>query len=105
MSSLMLNERRPILLTNARIVDPSRDSDFTGDVLIADAVLRDDQRDICAASVPEGPEIIDCRDKVVAPGLVYMRAFVGEPGADYRETLATGRHDAAARRGHTHSHR
>ena len=78
----MLNERRPILLTNARIVDPSRDSDFTGDLLIADGVIRDAKRGIGAAGVPEGTEVIDCKGKVVAPGLVDMRAFVGEPGAE-----------------------
>src|SRR6185369_14544913 len=92
----MLSDRRPILLANARIVDPSRDLDFPGDLLIADGVIRDAKRGIGAAGVPEGTEIIDCRDKVVAPGLVDMRAFVGEPGADYRETLATGSQAAAA---------
>jgi len=92
----MLSERRPILLTNARIIDPSRDSDFVGDILIADGVIREAKRGIGAAGVPEGTEIIDCRDKVVAPGLIDMRAFVGEPGADYRETLATGSQAAAA---------
>jgi len=92
----MLSDRRPILLTNARIVDPSRDSDFVGDLLIADGVIRDAKRGIGAAGVPEGTEIIDCRDKVVAPGLIDMRAFVGEPGAEYRETLATASQAAAA---------
>jgi dihydroorotase len=46
--------------------------------------------------VPEATEIVDCRGKVVAPGLVDMRAFVGEPGAEYRETLATAAQAAAA---------
>ena len=92
----MLSDRRPILLTNARIVDPSRDMDAPGDVLIADGVIRDTKRGIGAAGVPEGTEIIDCRGMVVAPGLVDMRAFVGEPGAEYRETLASASHAAAA---------
>jgi dihydroorotase len=92
----MLSERRPILLTNARIIDPSRNSDFSGDILIADGVIRDAKRGIGAAGVPEGTEIVDCRDKVVAPGLIDMRAFVGEPGAEYRETLASGSQAAAA---------
>jgi dihydroorotase len=92
----MLSDRRPILLTNARIVDPSRDLDIPGDVLIADGVIRDTRRGIGAAGVPEGTEIIDCRGMVVAPGLVDMRAFVGEPGAEYRETLASASHAAAA---------
>jgi dihydroorotase len=89
-------DRRPILLTGARIVDPSRDLDFVGDLLIADGVIRDARRGIGAAGVPEGTEVIDCRDKVVAPGLIDMRAFVGEPGAEYRETFASASQAAAA---------
>jgi dihydroorotase len=92
----MLSDRRPILLTNARIVDPSRDLDFPGDLLIVDGVIREAKRGIGAAGVPEGTEIVDCRGKVVAPGLIDMRAFVGEPGAEYRETLATASQAAAA---------
>jgi dihydroorotase len=92
----MLSDRRPILLTNARIVDPSRDLDIDGDLLIADGVIRDARRGIGAAGVPEGTEIIDCRGRVAAPGLVDMRAFVGEPGAEYRETFASASQAAAA---------
>jgi dihydroorotase len=92
----MLSDRRPILLTDARIIDPSRDLDFTGDLLIAEGLVREAKRGIGAAGVPEGTEIVDCRDKVVAPGLIDLRAFVGEPGAEYRETLASASQAAAA---------
>ncbi|MET0444359.1 MAG: dihydroorotase [Pseudorhodoplanes sp.] len=92
----MLSDRRPILLTNARIIDPSRELDFPGDLLIADGTIREAKRGIGAAGVPEGTEIIDCKGRIVAPGLVDMRAFIGEPGAEYRETLATASQAAAA---------
>jgi len=92
----MLSDRRPILLANARILDPSRDLDIAGDVLIADGVVREAKRGIGAAGVPEGTDVIDCRGKVVAPGLVDMRAFIGEPGAASRETLASASQAAAA---------
>ncbi|HLK80399.1 MAG TPA: dihydroorotase [Xanthobacteraceae bacterium] len=92
----MRADRRPILLTNARIIDPSRDLDMEGDLLIADGVIRDARRGIGAAGVPEGTEVIDCRGKVAAPGLIDMRAFVGEPGAEYRETFASASQAAAA---------
>ena len=92
----MLSDRRPILLANARILDPSRDFDIVGDVLIADGVVREAKRGIGAAGVPEGTDVIDCRGKVVAPGLVDMRAFIGEPGAASRETLASASQAAAA---------
>src|SRR5919202_1287378 len=91
-----LSDRRPILLANARIVDPARELDFPGDLLVADGTIREAKRGIHAAGVPEGTEIIDCRGKVVAPGLVDMRAFVGEPGGGHREPLASASHAAAA---------
>lgn len=93
---MMLSERRPILLANARIIDPSRDLDILGDLLIADGTIREARKGIGAAGVPEGTEVIDCRGKVVAPGLVDMRAFIGEPGAGYRETFASASQAAAA---------
>jgi dihydroorotase len=92
----MLSDRRPILLANARIVDPSRDMDFQGDLLIAEGVIREAKRGIHAAGVPEGTEVVDCDGRLVAPGLVDMRAFIGEPGAEYRETLASASQAAAA---------
>jgi dihydroorotase len=92
----MLTERRPILLANARLIDPSRDLDTPGDVLIADGMIRDARRGIGAAGVPEGTDVIDCAGKIVAPGLIDMRAFVGEPGASHRETFASASQAAAA---------
>jgi dihydroorotase len=89
-------DRRPILLTNARIVDPSRDLDFPGDLLIAEGLVREAKRGIGAAGIPEGAEIVDCRGCIVAPGLIDMRAFVGEPGAEGRESIASASQAAAA---------
>jgi dihydroorotase len=89
-------DRRPILLANARIMDPSRDLDMVGDLLLADGVVRETKRGIGAAGVPEGTEVVDCRGKIAAPGLIDMRAFVGEPGAEGRETIASASEAAAA---------
>jgi dihydroorotase len=92
----MLSDRRPILLANTRIVDPSRDFDIIGDLLIADGVIREAKRGIGAGGVPEGTDVVDCRGKLIAPGLVDMRAFIGEPGAGHRETFASASQAAAA---------
>ena len=92
----MLSDRRPVLLANARILDPSRDLDFPGDLLIADGLIREFKRGIGQAGVPEGTEVVDCTGLVVAPGLIDMRAFVGEPGDESRETIATATQAAAA---------
>jgi len=92
----MLTDRRPILLANAHVIDPSRDLDGPGEVLIADGFIRDARRGIGAAGVPEGTDIVNCAGKIVAPGLVDMRAFVGEPGASHRESFASASLAAAA---------
>jgi dihydroorotase len=93
---MMLSDRRPILFANARIVDPSRDLDIIGDLLIADGTIREAKKGIGAAGVPEGTDIVDCRGKLIAPGLIDMRAFIGEPGAGHRETFASASQAAAA---------
>ncbi len=90
------NTSRPLLLTNARLIDPSRDLDTRGDLLIADGVIRDAKQGIAASGTPDGAAVIDCKGCIVAPGLVDMRAFVGEPGASYRETFASASEAAAA---------
>jgi len=92
----MQTNHRPLLLTNARLIDPSRDLDEQGDVLIADGKIRDTRRGIAASGVPEGTEVIDCAGQIAAPGLIDMRAFVGEPGASHRETFASASEAAAA---------
>jgi dihydroorotase len=91
----ILTDRRPILLANARAIDPSRDFDGPADVLIADGLIREMRRGIGAAGVPEGTDIINCGGKIVAPGLIDMRAFVGEPGLSHRETFASASQAAA----------
>ena len=93
---MMSTERRPILLASARIVDPSTNLEIDGDLLIVDGAIREAKRGIGAAGVPEGTDVIDCRGKLIAPGLIDMRAFVGEPGAEYRETIASASQAAAA---------
>jgi len=64
----MLTDRRPILLANARLIDPPRDLDITGDVLIADGVIRESRRGIGAAGVPEGTDIVNCAARSSPPG-------------------------------------
>jgi dihydroorotase len=65
-------------------------------VLITDGQIKDTKRGIGASGVPEGTEVFDCKGKVVAPGLIDMRAFIGEPGAGHRETFASASEAAAA---------
>ncbi|SCW96181.1 dihydroorotase [Ancylobacter rudongensis] len=90
-----MHESRPILLAKTRLIDPSRDLDTTGDILIADGIIKDIAPNL-SAGLPPDTEIVDCRQVVAIPGLVDMRAFIGEPGAEHRETLASASQAAAA---------
>ena len=85
-----------ILFENARIVDPSRGLDETGSILIRDGKIVAAGADVCNQGAPEGAEIIDLNGKAILPGLVDARVFVGEPGAEHRETIASASRAAAA---------
>ena len=87
---------RPLLLANARIVDPSRGLDARGAVLVADGKIVAAGADAANQGAPEGAEVVDCGGAAVLPGLVDMRVFVGEPGGEHRETLKTASRAAAA---------
>ena len=85
-----------VLFENARIVDPSRGIDETGSVLIRDGKIVAAGADARNQGAPEGIEIIDLNGKAVLPGLVDARVFIGEPGAEHRETIASASRAAAA---------
>ena len=86
----------PIALVNARLVDPARETEVRGGVFVRDGVIAGVGPEVTHAQLPEGTRVIDCAGDVVAPGLVDMRAFVGEPGAEHRETIASASAAAAA---------
>lgn len=81
---------------NARLIDPAQDLDTTGGVLIEDGWILASGPRVAGAGQTSGTTIIDCRGRVLMPGLIDMRVFTGEPGNEYRETLATASEAAAA---------
>lgn len=85
---------RPLLITNARLIDPDTGTDTHGAVLVRNGVIADLGPNV--QSAPEGADTVDAKGRVLAPGLVDMRAFLGEPGAEHRESIASGSQAAAA---------
>jgi dihydroorotase len=72
---MMLTERRPILLANAHILDPSRDLEIDGDLLIADGIIREAKRGIGAAGVPEATALPpSCRSPTPLPRSTIPRS-------------------------------
>ncbi len=84
------------VFTQARVIDPSRGVDQTGTVIVEAGRIVAAGADALNQGVPEGAETVDCAGLAIMPGLVDARVFVGEPGAEHRETIASASRAAAA---------
>ena len=82
-----------ILIRGGRILDPGRDIDLVGDVLVVDGQIVGVGPELAA----EGAEVIDASKLVVCPGFVDLHCHLRDPGFEYKETIASG--TAAAARG------
>jgi dihydroorotase len=85
--------KQAILFKNARLIDPSADREQRGGVLVRDGVIQDVGPQVTDAA---DSLAIDCGGQVLSPGLIDMRAFIGEPGGAYRETFKSAGEAAAA---------
>jgi len=83
-------------IVNARIVDPASSFDGTGAVLLEGGIIADIGPRLFNDGKPAGAEVIDAHGHVLAPGLIDMRVFTGEPGTEHRETLKSAGDAAAA---------
>ncbi len=74
-----------IQIAGGRIIDPSRDSDETGDLWISRGHILP-----TGASYEEAEIVIDARGLIVCPGLIDVHVHLREPGNEEDETIATG---------------
>ncbi len=72
------------LFVSASFPDGSR-----GGLYVENAKIADIGPHVTRVSHGKAAQVIDCRGDLLAPGLVDMQAFIGEPGAEYRETLSS----------------
>ncbi|MBO0663753.1 dihydroorotase [Jiella sp. MQZ9-1] len=87
---------RPLVIEKARIVDPSRGLDAVGTIVIEDGRIIASGPDALNQGRPEGADVIDGTGLAALPGLVDARVFIGEPGGEHRETIASASDAAAA---------
>lgn len=87
---------RRIAFRNARLIDPSVNLDVKGGLLVENGRIADVGPRLFNDAEPGDPEVIDAKGLVLAPGLIDARVFTGEPGSEYRETLASASDAAAA---------
>ena len=78
-----------ILIANGYVIDPANGVNTGGRNL-----LLEDGRVVglldLGEPIPEGAEFLDATGLVVAPGFIDMHTHLREPGAEYKETIATG---------------
>lgn len=81
------------LLRNARLIDPERETDAPGWLLVEDGAIRALGRD---ADMPQAPESHDCGGMCLAPGIVDLGVKVCEPGERHKESYRSAGLAAAA---------
>ena len=87
---------KDLVLKNVRIIDPSRNLDEFGTIIVENGLIKAAGANAQNQGIPAGAEVKDCSGLVAVPGLVDARVFVGEPGNEHRETIASASKAAAA---------
>ncbi len=82
-----------ILFRKIRFLDETAQSLREGELLVRDGRIADFGPSL---GTPGGAEIIEAEGAVLCPGLIDLRASLGEPGFEYRETIASAAQAAAA---------
>jgi dihydroorotase len=79
------------IFIGARIV--SAGIDIVGDLLVRDGLVADFGQSM---GRPDGAAVVHGENAILCPGLVDMRVSLGEPGFEYRETIASASIAASA---------
>ena len=81
---------------NAHILSPREGLNGNGGILFEDGWILSVGAGVTRDSVGANTDVVDCKGRHIIPGLVDMRVFTGEPGSEYRESLASASEAAAA---------
>jgi dihydroorotase len=75
-----------LLRKGGRIIDPANGADTVSDLLIKGSKIAQAGKDIKAA----GAKQVDCKGKIVLPGLIDVHTHFRQPGREDEETFVTG---------------
>jgi dihydroorotase len=87
---------RPLLITNARLIDPESGLDQIGGILCVEGSIADFGAHMNLDNAPEFVQHIDAKGQVLCPGLLDIQVHLREPGFEHKETIATATKSAAA---------
>jgi dihydroorotase len=90
------NNPEKTLYINARLIDPSMGRDEIGGILCDGEVISEIGTHLNDESLQANSKIVNCKGHCLVPGLVDMRAHLGEPGEEHKETLETAGRSAVA---------
>ena len=79
------------LFLGARIIGAGVDT--VGDLLVRDGLITDFGMNL---GRPDGVTLVEAQGAILCPGLIDSRAALGEPGFEYRETIASAALAAAS---------
>ena len=78
------------IFINARIIDPSQKIDEKGSLILdKNGKVKAIGKNVKKSDAESSAEIFDIKGNVLIPGIVDMKAFVGEPGYEYKENFRT----------------
>ena len=78
------------IFINARIIDPSQKMDEKGSLILdKNGKVKEIGKNVKKSDAESSAEIFDIKGNVLIPGIVDMKAFVGEPGYEYKENFRT----------------
>ena len=73
---------------NARIIDPSQNLDEIGGLIVgSDGKIKSVGKNVKKDNISSKVDKIDLKGKVLIPGIVDMKVFIGEPGYEYKENF------------------
>ena len=73
---------------NARIIDPSQNLDVNGGLIVNEkGKIKAIGKSVGKGNIPSKADKIDLKGKVLIPGIIDMKVFIGEPGFEYKENF------------------